>query len=100
MTGTMIAASLDAIPPAQQGKPALWSDADLAAFVNLLGEQPALVSPKHYRARSTARGHAERLRALLAVRGVNVSVRVWREAEGTKVGRFRWAVIRQQESEQ
>lgn len=97
MTVTMIAASLDDIPPIQSGKPTLWSEADVTAFVELLGEQPSLVSAEGYAARSTARGHAERLRQLLALRGMRVGIRVWgREQEGPFTGQYRWAVIRQE----
>lgn len=106
MNAPMIAATLDQIPPPQPGKPSMWSEDDLAAFVELLSERPALLSPEQCRARSTARGHAEKLRHLLALRGVRVRVRVWCEQGETDADRgvppavYRWAVIRQQESTQ
>ena len=95
----MIAATLDDIPPTQPGRPALWSEDDIAAFAELLGEQPALISADGYAARTTARGHAEKLRTRLALRNMSVSVRVWLETEGPFADQYRWAVIRQQEEQ-
>lgn len=98
MTLPMIASTQESVPAARTGRPALWTEDEIESFVELLEDRPALLSPLHYYARSTARGHAEKLRTRLARHDVKVSIRVWETDEPPHAGQYRWAVIRQQES--
>jgi hypothetical protein len=95
----LLAGTVDQLPPRKggTGKPALWTEEDLQAFVAMLHESPVLLSIAHYRSRSTCDHHARRLRDLLEPHGVHTRTRVWRESEGPNIGRYRWAVIRQEE---